>query len=60
VDKNRAQTAETIAALRKQQMDVLEAAKVGDITEDDVALYYSLDLKIRYLADEKHREDSSP
>ena len=36
-------------------MDVLRAAKCGDITEDDVAAYHFLDLEIRYLADsDKH------
>jgi len=58
VNSNRIQLAETIAELRKQQLDVLKAAKLGDITDDEVAAYYALDLEIRYLADEMHREDS--
>ena len=59
LNHDRTQIAEKIADLRKQQMDVLSAAKRGDITDDDVAEYYSLDLDIRYLADEMHREDNS-
>ena len=58
VNNERTQLAETIAEVRKQQMDVLSAAKWGDITDDDVAAYYSLDLEIRHLADEIYREDS--
>jgi len=58
VNSNRIQLAETIAELRKQQLDVLKAAKLGDVTDDEVAAYYALDLEIRYLADEMHREDS--
>ena len=34
-------------------------ARVGEITDDEVAVYYSVDLQICHLADEKHREGSS-
>jgi hypothetical protein len=59
VDSNKAKIAKTITELRQQQMDVLSAVKFGDINDDDVAAFHSLDQEIRYLADEMFREDSS-
>ena len=46
----------TIAELLRQQIDVLTAAKLGTVSEHDLAAYHSRDLEIRYLFDELNGE----